>query len=54
MRCPEFDGALVFYINQECVGIMATAVPDKVFAFVEMHENCEKIAITPVHSVSQV
>jgi hypothetical protein len=53
MRCPEFEGALVFYINQEVVGIMATSVPDKVFAFVEMHENCEKITITPVHSVSQ-
>ena len=44
----------MFYINQEVVGIMATSVPDKVFAFVEMHENCEKITITPVHSVSQV
>ena len=54
MRCPEFEGSLVFYINQEVIGIMATSVPDKVFAFVEMHDNCEKITITPVHSVSQV
>ena len=54
MRCPEFDGSLLFYLNQECIGIMATSVPDKVYAFIEMNENCERVTLTPVHSVSQV
>lgn len=53
MRCPEFEGALLFYINQECIGILATSVPDQVYAFVELHENCEKVTLTPVHSVPQ-
>ena len=54
MKCPEFEGALLFYINQECIGILATSVPDKVYGFVELHENCEKVTLTPVHSVALV
>ena len=54
MRCPEFEGALLFYINQECLGILATSVPDKIFAFVELHGDCEKVSLTPVHSIAQV
>lgn len=53
MRCPEFEGSLLFYINQECIGILANSIPDKVFAFVELHGECERVTITPVHSIPQ-
>lgn len=53
MRCPEFEGSLLLYLNQECVGVLATSVPDKVFAFVELSVECERVSLTPVHSVSQ-
>ena len=54
MRCPEFEGCLLFFINGECIGIMATSVPDKTYAFVELHGDCEKVTLTPLHSVVQV
>lgn len=53
MRCPEFEGSLIFYINGKCIGILATSIPDKIYAFVELHVDCEKVTLTPVHSVPQ-
>lgn len=51
MRVPEFSGSLLIYIDGAPIGIIATGVPEKVYGFVELQGDCEKVCLSPVRSI---
>ena len=54
MRLPEFNGSLVIFINGEAIGIVATGIPEKMYGFIELQNDCERICITKCHGVKLV
>lgn len=54
MRVPEFNGSLLIFIDGAPIGIIATGVPEKVYGFVELQGDCEKVCLSPVRSIQQV
>lgn len=54
MRLPEFNGSLVIFINGEAIGIVATGIPEKMYGFIELQNDCERICITRCHGVKMV
>ena len=54
MRTPEFNGSLVIFINGKEIGIIATAVPEEVYGFVELRGDNDKVAITGNSTVDEV
>ena len=51
---PEYNGALVIYINGAPLGIISTDVADNVYGFVELQGDCERICITRNRKIKQV
>ena len=54
MRVPEFNGSLLIFIDGAPIGIIATGIPEKVYGFVELQGDCEKVCLSPVRSIQQV
>ena len=54
MRVPEFNGSLLIYIDGAPIGVIATSVPEKVYGFVELQGDCEKVCLSPVRSIQHV
>ncbi len=54
IRVPEFNGSLIIYINGAPIGIIATSVPDRVYGFVELQGECERVALTRNRLVKHV
>ena len=54
MRVPEFNGSLVIFINGEAIGIVAKGIPEKMYGFVELQNDCDRVCITRCHAVKLV
>ena len=54
MRVPEFNGSLLIFIDGAPIGIIATGIPEKVYGFVELQGDCEKVCLSPIRSIQQV
>lgn len=54
MRVPEFNGSLLIFIDGAPIGVIATGVPEKVYGFVELQGDCEKVCLSPVRSIQHV
>ena len=54
IRVPEFNGSLIIYINGAPIGIISTGVPDRVYGFVELQGECERVALTRNREIKNV
>lgn len=54
VREPEFGGSLIITINGAPIGIIATGVPEFVYAFVEIFGEVDRVKITETTRLAEV